>query len=112
MSEDNNIDQLIAIAKIPTKEKIKPTQDYSHARQFVLDFKLKKGDNEVQASKIYELYKKLKGRKAVSSKKFFLDFKAYIDKKVRSAGVFYLLNKTFLQLENEVLDVIDEKESD
>lgn len=106
---DDNIEDLIKIAKTPTKKKIKPTEAYSDARKFVLEFKISSGKHEIQASMLYKMYKMWKGKKAVTSTRFFIDFKPYFDRIQRVKGTFYLLNMSALDLEQLVLDAINEK---
>jgi len=107
MSEDRKLEELLKIAKIPTKEKIKPIRDYSDAYQFVLEFKLEQGKHEVPAHIFYTLYSQWKKKKLVSKVRFYRDFQQYFIKKKKATGAFYLMNYSAIELEKLVGDKVD-----
>lgn len=98
------------IAKTPTKEKIKPITDYSDAYQFILEFKLEPGKQEVPAFLLFNLYKSWKKKNVVSKVRFFVDFTQYFTKIKKSVGAFYLLNITAIELEKTVGDRLNVQE--
>ena len=107
MSENKELAKLMEIAKTPTKEKIKPITDYSDAYQFILEFKIEPGKQEVPAFLLFRLYSEFKKKKIVSKVRFFRDFQQYFTKKKKSNGAFYLLNHTAIDLEKIVGDKIN-----
>ncbi|PCI45897.1 MAG: hypothetical protein COB41_00475 [Proteobacteria bacterium] len=108
MSENStDLSKLLEIAKTPTKEKIKPITDYSEAYQFILDFKIEQGKHEVPAYVLYTLYSEWKKKKLVSKVRFYRDFQQYFIKKKKSAGAFYLLNYSAIDLQKIVGDRVN-----
>lgn len=105
--EQLELDQLLQIAKTPTKEKIIPINDYSDAYQFALEFKLEQGEHEVPAILLYTLYTRWKKKDLATKTRFFRDFKQYFLKKKKAKGVFYLMNNSALDIEKIIGDKID-----
>lgn len=101
-----SIEELIAIAKIPTQKKIRPYKQ-SDAYNFIVDMSLESGKVRVPARLIYDLYGKWKRKGKVQSKQlFFREFAKYMTRYTDGKTISYLMNIHPLDLEEAVEDKV------
>lgn len=109
MSSDNktDIEKLLEIAKTPTQVSPQDIKPLSEAHRFALHYEIKPGEYKVRSALIYEMYKNWKNGKNLQTKtKFFSDFAKIFQKFKNSDYIFYMLDPTPFNLDDEAYEKI------
>lgn len=105
--KDLSLEELIEIAKTPTKEKIKTQSFISEAHEFAIRYNIQPGEYKVKSQFIYEVYRKWKNYKNYQSKvKFFRDFGTMFDKTRDAYHTYYLLDPSPFDTADEAYEKI------